>query len=61
MFDPHTYEPSRDFPHSYLSLAIRRRRVPPMYCRVLFLLLVAFVIAFHAMVLYGLVSCVKGG
>ena len=32
-----------------------------MYSRVLFILLVAFVIGFHALVLYGLVSCVKGG
>ena len=61
MFDPHTYEPSADLPHSYLRLATHRRRIPPMYSRVLFILLVAFVIGFHALVLYGLVSCVKGG
>ena len=63
MFDPYTDadKPSRIVRKSYLMLAPQRPRLPSMYSRVLFALLIAFVIAFHALVLYGLVSCVKGG
>jgi hypothetical protein len=31
-----------------------------MYSRLMFLLLIAFVITVHALILYGLASCVKG-
>jgi len=60
MFDPYANEPSRMLRQSYLKISLQDPRLPSMYSRLVFALLIGFVIAFHALVLYSLVSCVRG-